>query len=157
MKEGKYPWILKLRFQVILIFSLKSKYFIHGSISLKLTNLSILNFLVSSGAKDLYFEGVPDFDITTFGARLCRLKIIKVGKNLNCMESRSEKVGTEVDHWYNKTETIREFNDFGAINLGQACPIETEGQEDEDNKFIANLAFEMPPQVAIEDSMYFVK
>lgn len=121
------------------------------------TNLSILNFLVSSGAKDLYFEGVPDFDITTFGARLCRLKITKVGKNLNCMESRSEKVGTEVDHWYNKTETTREFNDFGAINLGQACPIETEGQEDEDNKFIANLAFEMPPQVAIEDSMYFVK
>ena len=112
------------------------------------------SFLVSSGAKELYFEGVPDFDITTFGARLCRLKITKVGKNLNCMESRSEKVGSPVVSFYNKTETTREFNDFGAINLGQSCPIETEGQEDEDNKFIANLAFEMPPQVAIEDSKY---
>ena len=113
----------------------------------------LLTLLVSSGAKELYFEGVPDFDITTFGARLCRLKISKVGKNLNCMESRSEKVGSPVVSFYNKTESIREFNDYGAIHLGEACPIETEGQEDEDNKFIANLAFEMPPQVAIEDSM----
>ena len=115
------------------------------------------SFLVSSGAKDFYFEGVPDFDITTFGARLCRLKITKVGKNLNCMESRSEKVGDPVISFFNKTETTREFNDFGAINLGQSCPIETEDQEDEDNKFIANLAFEMPPQVAIEDSKYISK
>ena len=66
------------------------------------------------------------------------------------MESRSESVGLPVETFYNKTSASREFEDYGAINLGQACPIATENQADEDNKFIANLAFEMPPQTAIE-------
>ena len=107
--------------------------------------------LVASGAKDLYFEAVPDFDITTFSARLCSLKVTKVGKNLNCMESRSASVGDPVVSFYNKTSTSREFTDYGAINLGQSCPIATTDQEAEDNKFVANLVFEMPPQTAIED------
>jgi hypothetical protein len=67
------------------------------------------------------------------------------------MESRSASGGGLSEAtFYNKTLTTREFDDYGAINLGQACPIATENQKDEDNKFIANLAFEMPPQTAIE-------
>ena len=71
------------------------------------------------------------------------------------MEARSASGGgLSQDMFYNKTLTTREFNDYGAINMGQACPIATANQEDEDNKFIANLAFEMPPQTAIEASMF---
>ena len=122
---------------------------------MRTTNHSYDIISVSSGAKDLYFEGVPDFDITTFSARLCRLRVTKVGKNLNCMEARSASGGQlSQDIFYNKTLTTREFDDYGAINLGQACPIATADQEEEDNKFIANLAFEMPPQTAIEASMF---
>ena len=43
------------------------------------------------------------------------------------------------------------LNSKGAVNLGQSCPIATTDQEAEDNKFVANLVFEMPPQTAIED------
>ena len=100
----------------------------------------------------MYFEAVPDFDITTFSARLCSLKVTRVGKNLNCMESRSASVGDPVVSFYNKTLSSREFTDYGAINLGQSCPIATTDQEAEDNKFVANLVFEMPPQTAIEAS-----
>lgn len=68
------------------------------------------------------------------------------------MESRSASVGDPVVSFYNKTSTSREFTDYGAINLGQSCPIATTDQEAEDNKFVANLVFEMPPQTAIEAS-----
>ena len=71
------------------------------------------------------------------------------------MEARSASGGElSEDIFYNKTMTTREFNDYGAINMGQACPIATENQADEDNRFIANLAFEMPPQTSIEASMF---
>ena len=99
-------------------------------------------------------EGIPDFDITTFSVRLCRLKVVQVGKNLNCMEQRSEQVGPPVDAFYNKTTTTRPFEDYGAITLGQSCPISSADDDTSvDNTFIANLAFELPPQAAIEAGM----
>ena len=36
-------------------------------------------------------------------------------------------------------DTPRDCTDYGAINLGQSCPIATTDQEAEDNKFVANL------------------
>ena len=66
------------------------------------------------------------------------------------MEQRSASVGLPVERFYNKTLITREFQDYGAIHLGESCPISTTEQKADDNKFIANLAFEMPPQAAIE-------
>ena len=67
------------------------------------------------------------------------------------MEQRSVSDGLPVERFYNKTSITREFQEYGVMSLGESCPISTSGQEAEDNKFIANLAFEMPPQGAIEE------
>ena len=56
------------------------------------------------------------------------------------MESRSASVGDPVVSFYNKTLSSREFTDYGAINLGQSCPIATTDQEAEDNKLEENKA-----------------
>ena len=70
------------------------------------------------------------------------------------MEQRSESVGLPVETFYNKTTTTRAFKDYGAINLGQSCPVSIPDDDPEDNQFIANLAFELPPQPTIEAGMY---
>ena len=118
-------------------------------------------FAAGSGAEDVVFEAVPDFEKPGYSARLCRISIRNVGEGLPCVyhaDTKSKEV-------YSKSEETKIFDDYGIIEIGQFCPVNYPKTDANSNKFIAQVAYEFPwgyaagnmleDFVPVSDSKYF--
>ena len=89
---------------------------------------------------DLYLEAVPDIDVTDVDLEICAIRVHRVGSGLPCI-FHSNANSRDV---HAKSDTTRQFDDSGSLEIGPACPLNYPSGGGTANQFTASMYWRLP-------------